>query len=163
MFRDCRLRIGLARNLRTAICGVQCLRMDTLSPDRRSECMRCVRSANTTPELTVRRLVHSLGFRFRLHVKSLPGKPDLVFAGKRKIIMVHGCFWHGHCCRRGRNRPTSNVAYWSEKLERNRKRDRRVNGQLRRLGWRTLQVWECEVRNRSRIAEKIVGFLRDDQ
>ena len=125
--------------------------------------MRCVRAENTTPEIVVRRLVHSMGFRFRLHVNSLPGKPDLVFAGKRKIIMVHGCFWHGHSCRRGRNRPTSNVAYWSEKLERNRKRDRRVRGQLKRLGWRTLQVWECELRDKSQIAEKIMGFLRDGQ
>jgi len=140
-------------------CTIPC--MDTLSPERRSECMRSVRGEDTTPELAVRRLVHQLGFRFRLHVRSLPGKPDLVFPSRSKIIMVHGCFWHGHCCRGGRNRPTSNVTYWSEKLERNRKRDRYVNRELKRLGWSVLRVWECELRNESRVMKKLVQFLGD--
>lgn len=125
--------------------------------------MRRIHSENTSPELTVRRLVHRLGFRFRLHDKKLPGKPDLVFAGRRKIIMIHGCFWHGHQCRSGRNVPRSNVAYWSEKLQRNRKRDQYVNRELTRLGWSVLQVWECEIRNEIRVTEKIFRFLKGEQ
>lgn len=90
----------------------------------RSEIMRRVRSTNTTPELIIRRLVHSLGFRYRLHKKDLPGKPDLVFSGKRKVIFVHGCFWHGHKCKRGNRPPKDNREYWEKKINANMKRDK---------------------------------------
>jgi DNA mismatch endonuclease (patch repair protein) len=95
--------------------------MDTLTRAQRSETMSRVRAADTRPELTVRRFVHRMGFRYRLHVRALPGSPDLVFPSRRKVIFVHGCFWHGHGCRSGLNRPASNVGYWTKKLERNRK------------------------------------------
>ena len=108
--------------------------------------MSCVRSTDTTPERVVRTLVHRLGYRFRLHRRDLPGCPDLVLPAHRTVIFVHGCFWHQHRCRRGRRAPQTNRAYWEAKLARNKRRDRRVRDQLRRLGWRVLIVWECETR-----------------
>ncbi|MDQ2777751.1 MAG: very short patch repair endonuclease [Acidobacteriota bacterium] len=122
--------------------------------------MSQVRGWDTAPELTVRHLLHRMGFRYRLHVRSLPGTPDLVFPAKRKIVFIHGCFWHGHDCRAGANRPSSNVGYWTEKLSRTSDRDRRVDFQLKQLGWDVLSVWECQIReDRSRIVEGIARFL----
>ena len=115
--------------------------MDTLTRAQRSERMARIRSRNTGPELAVRRLVYSLGFRYRLHGTGLPGKPDLVFASRRKVIFVHGCFWHQHpgCGRQ----PKSRLEFWTEKLFQNRERDLRNQRKLRSLGWRILIVWEC--------------------
>jgi DNA mismatch endonuclease, patch repair protein len=109
--------------------------MDKLTKTARSLLMSRVRSKDSRPELTVRRIVHKMGFRYRLHCGSLPGSPDLVFAGRKKIVFVHGCFWHGHSCRAGRNRPSSNREYWDAKLERNMQRDRIASAELRRKGW----------------------------
>ncbi len=106
--------------------------------------MARVRSEDTGVEMVVRKLVHSLGYRYRLHRKDLPGAPDLVFPARRKIIFVHGCFWHQHSCKRGDRRPSSRREYWLAKLARNVARDKRVRRQLRKLGWRTLVVWECQ-------------------
>ncbi len=132
--------------------------MDRLNPKRRSALMARIRGKDTVPELVVRRLVHSLGFRYRLHAKDLPGSPDLVFRGRRKAIFVHGCFWHRHRCRRG-TVPSTRRHFWLPKLEGNRLRDVRVQRELRRLGWSYLVVWECELRNLDRISARISSFL----
>jgi len=134
--------------------------MDALSPDRRSENMRRIRSVDTAPEMAVRKAAHRLGYRYRLHRKDLPGRPDLVFPSRKAAIFVHGCFWHQHSrCREGRV-PGSNRQYWSPKLAANVARDSRNRRKLRRLGWRVLTVWECEVSD-SRLDARIVGFLDD--
>lgn len=134
--------------------------MDRLTRAARSENMRRIRSRNTNPELLVRSLVHHLGFRFRLHRSDLPSKPDLVFPSVRKVIFVHGCFWHVHKgCIDGRI-PKSRVEYWKAKLERNVQRDRMSRKALRKLGWKSLVIWECETPYTDRIADKIRRFLR---
>lgn len=121
--------------------------------------MRAVRSSNTGPELEVRRLLHRAGFRYRLHVASLPGSPDLVFPGRRCVVFVHGCFWHQHRgCRRSR-RPRTSTSYWLPKLNRNVERDRRVAARLRRSGWSVCTVWECQLRWHLRVLRRLTAFL----
>ncbi|MGH9658918.1 MAG: very short patch repair endonuclease [Bryobacteraceae bacterium] len=132
--------------------------MDTVPALVRSGIMRRVRSEDTKPEMLVRRLVHSMGFRYRLHGKSLPGKPDLVFSVRCKAIFVHGCFWHGHKCEAG-ELPASNTEYWQAKRNRNVARDRRNLKSLARVGWRALVIWECELRNIERTRTRLVKFL----
>jgi DNA mismatch endonuclease, patch repair protein len=122
---------------------------DTLTPEQRSERMSRIKSRNTTPEIRVRRAAHRLGFRYRLHVKELPGKPDLVFPRHRLAIFVHGCFWHRHQdanCKLSRI-PKSRVNFWGPKLEANRQRDTNQEQALRELGWHVAVIWECETRN----------------
>ena len=121
--------------------------------------MRAVKSRDTGPEVKVRQLIHALGFRYRLHRKDLPGKPDLVFVTKRRVVFVHGCFWHGHHCSRGNRLPKTNTAYWSIKIERNRNRDATVMGELQKAGWRSLIVWECELKNLPALTDRISQFL----
>lgn len=118
---------------------------DVLSKRRRSELMARIPQKDTAPEMTVRRTLHALGYRYSLHSKTLPGRPDLSFPSRKVAIFVHGCFWHAHNCTHGRRRPGSNVEYWNRKCIDNRLRDRRKSRQLRNLGWRTLTVWECQV------------------
>lgn len=125
----------------------------------RSATMRAVKSKNTAPELLVRSIVHRLGYRFRLHRKDLPGKPDLAFPGRRKIIFVHGCFWHGHECARGDRIPRRNRDYWLRKITRNRERDTMHSAVLEASGWQILTVWECEVRVSEELIQKLVDFL----
>lgn len=132
---------------------------DTLAPAARSERMRRVRGKDTQPEMMVRRLAHSLGYRFRLHRRDLPGSPDLVFPGHRAVVFVHGCFWHQHDCRRGARRPRSNADYWHPKLARNVERDTEARQRLEGLGWRVMVVWECEARDPDEIAGKLADFL----
>lgn len=133
--------------------------MDTHTRARRSALMAAIRSKDTTPEFVVRRVVFKLGYRYRLHVKRLPGSPDLVLPGLRKAIFVHGCFWHGHAnCRFGRL-PRSNLGYWRPKIAGNKERDRRNRGALRRLGWQTLVIWQCHTRDPKRLETRIRGFL----
>ncbi len=129
------------------------------SPARRSRIMRAVKGRNTSPELLVRSLVHRQGYRFRLHRKNLPGSPDLVFAGRRKVIFVHGCFWHGHHCKRGARVPKSNRAYWKAKIARNVARDARSLRQLKEAGWRVLILWECELKNEAKLKNRIERFF----
>lgn len=133
---------------------------DTVSPVERSRIMAAVRGANTGPELRVRRLVHAMGYRYRLHVKALPGTPDLVFPRLRKVIFVSGCFWHMHTCGRCRI-PATRRPYWLAKLERNARRDRRTRRQLRKAGWQVLVVWECQTQAKSleRLRRRIDRFL----
>jgi DNA mismatch endonuclease (patch repair protein) len=132
---------------------------DRLTAERRSENMRRIRAKDTTPEMVVRRLLHRLGYRYRLHAKDLPGKPDLVFPSRRAIVMVHGCFWHGHKGCRESRMPGSNREYWVEKLERNYARDRSHLRALRRLGWRVIVVWECQTEDPTRLEPRLVRFL----
>lgn len=118
---------------------------DVFSPEKRSAIMRAVKSKDTKPELRLRRALHALGFRYRLNVKDLPGKPDLVFPKHRAVLFVHGCFWHGHNCKRGRRKPKTNAKYWQEKIAKNRARDTKNIEALKAMGWRVLIVWECEI------------------
>jgi DNA mismatch endonuclease (patch repair protein) len=125
----------------------------------RSENMRRIKSRDTGPEIAVRRLLYSLGYRYRLNHKTLPGKPDIVFAKRRKVIFVHGCFWHAHGCRMSHN-PRTNTAYWSPKLARNVERDSKNQTALEQLGWQTLTLWECDIQNHSpALTLAIVEFL----
>jgi DNA mismatch endonuclease (patch repair protein) len=121
--------------------------------------MARVHGVDTAPEMTVRRMVHAMGFRYRLHAADLPGKPDLVFRRLGKIVFVHGCFWHGHSCRAGRNRPSSGQSYWIAKLDRNAARDRANVRKLRRAGWSVITVWECQLKKPERVAARLMRFL----
>jgi DNA mismatch endonuclease (patch repair protein) len=135
--------------------------MDTLSPKERSERMARVRGRNTGPERTVRSVLFSLGYRFRLHAPDLPGRPDIVLSSRQSVIFVHGCFWHRHNCRNGRRLPKSRVAFWQAKLESNSERDRRNRDRLRRAGWRVLVVWECQLRDNARLIQRLNQFLNE--
>jgi DNA mismatch endonuclease (patch repair protein) len=133
--------------------------MDRITAEKRSANMRAIRSKDTAPEMIVRRLVHSLGYRYRLHQKYLAGRPDLVFPGRRKVIFVHGCFWHQHLgCREGRL-PKTNPGYWAPKLERNQRRDLSNLEQLTSGGWTALVIWECETKDVVTLAIKVTAFL----
>jgi len=124
----------------------------------RSENMRRIRSKDMRPELAVRSLVHKMGYRYRLHRKDLPGKPDLVFATRRKVIFVHGCYWHGHGCMIAHT-PKSNLDYWTPKLARNRARDKKTLETLKEAGWDALVIWECETKVDTSLIERIQAFL----
>lgn len=134
--------------------------MDKLTPSQRSENMRRIKSKDMKPELLVRKLVHSMGYRYRLHRKDLPGKPDLVFGPRRKVIFVHGCFWHCHDdpeCLDGR-KPRSNTDYWNPKLARNKERDSQRIEALQKLGWDVLVIWECQCKSPC-LSERLRSFL----
>lgn len=131
---------------------------DRLTPQQRSDLMRRVGGKDTAPEMIVRRMVHAQGYRYRLHRKGLPGKPDLVFPSRRKAIFVHGCFWHGHGCKIGRL-PKSRPEYWEPKIVRNRERDAAAVAGLAKLGWDALTVWQCETRDGMALAQRLVEFL----
>ena len=132
---------------------------DTLTEQQRSACMRAVRGKDTTPELVVRRLVHSMGFRYALHSKNLPGKPDLVFTSRKRIIFVHGCFWHKHNCPHGRVSPAANSDYWRAKREKNAIRDRQHTIELRKRGWKVLVLWECWTKDLNSLTARLEAFL----
>lgn len=133
--------------------------MDTLTPPERSRLMSRIHSKNTKPELAVRSLLHRLGYRFRLHRKDLPGRPDIVLPRHRKIILVQGCFWHGHTCRLA-SKPKSNEGYWGPKILANRGRDERNLQALTDLGWSLLEVWECETKNARELECRLSLFMR---
>ncbi len=136
-------------------------RRDPLTPEQRSRTMRAVKSKDTTPEWVVRRLVHGMGFRYRLHVRSLPGQPDLVFPGRKKVIFVNGCFWHGHRGCPNATVPASRPDYWLAKLQKNRTRDVRNVRALRDDGWDVMVVWECETRDMKRLTARLTTFLSE--
>lgn len=125
----------------------------------RSRTMRAVKSKNTSPEMIVRKLIHGMGYRFRLHRKDLPGSPDLVFPSRRLALFVHGCFWHGHDCARGARSPKTNAQYWTAKIERNRKRDAESLRALADAGWRSYVIWECELRDWECLRTKLAMLL----
>lgn len=122
--------------------------------------MARIKKFDTRPEIAVRRIVHAHGYRYRLHVKEMPGTPDLVFPRLRKVIFVHGCFWHRHKCRDGRKLPTGNHGYWIPKLSRNVERDDRHGKALRALGWDVLVVWECQLARTQELKNALLTFLR---
>ncbi|KRB03554.1 very short patch repair endonuclease [Lysobacter sp. Root690] len=132
---------------------------DRLSPDARSRLMARIRSRNTIPELRVRSILHRLGFRFRLHKKDLPGTPDIVLVSRRTVIFVHGCFWHGHSCKVGKM-PKSRIEYWEAKIETNRRRDALKRKQLRKLNWKVLTIWECELKAVDKLERKLDKKIR---
>jgi DNA mismatch endonuclease, patch repair protein len=133
--------------------------VDSLSPKERSEIMARVRAKNTRPELRVRKLVFALGYRYRLYDRKLPGCPDLVFGPRRKVIFVHGCFWHRHARCALARLPKSRLDFWLPKLEGNKSRDQRNRRALARRGWKVLTIWECQLRDAGRLNNKIRRFL----
>lgn len=134
--------------------------MDKLSPEQRSENMRRIRGKDTRPEMVVRRLLYGMGYRYRLHQRILPGCPDLVFFGRKKVVFVHGCFWHLHQSCKIAHFPATRQDYWRQKLESNKRRDERTKRTLRRRGWTPLIVWECETRDLERLSSRLRDFLQ---
>jgi DNA mismatch endonuclease, patch repair protein len=133
--------------------------MDVFSREKRSQIMSLVSGKNTKPEMAVRSLLHNLGFRFRLHRKNLPGKPDITLPKYKKVIFVHGCFWHGHAdCSRSK-RPSTNEEFWCEKLDKNIERDKTTVNALKELGWDVLTVWTCEVSDTNKLKTNLLSFL----
>lgn len=131
---------------------------DILTKIQRSRCMASIKAVDTKPEITVRKIVHDLGYRFRLHSRYLPGRPDLVLSRHHVVIFVHGCFWHQHKCSDG-HIPNSRTDYWGPKLFGNRARDQGNRRRLRKLGWRVLTVWECQTTDYTKLRMKISCFL----
>lgn len=139
-----------------------CLEMDKITPEQRSKTMSRIRSANTKPELLVRQYLYANGFRYRVNVRTLPGTPDIVLKKYHTVIFINGCFWHGHECQQGRM-PKSNVDFWERKITRNIERDAEVRDKLRALGWRTMVVWECQLKRavREQTLSGIVYLLNE--
>ena len=135
---------------------------DVLTPKQRSYNMSRIRGKDTKPEIIVRRLVHRLGYRFRLHQRKLPGCPDIVLTRHRKVIFVHGCFWHMHKCRYGNVKPATNEKFWQSKREGNVVRDKRNLRRLRKDGWKVLVIWECQTRNSEKLIDRLSKFLNSD-
>ena len=136
--------------------------MDIVSPQKRSWMMSRVRSRDTAPEKAVRSLVHQMGFRFRVHKRSLPGSPDIVLARHKKVVFVHGCFWHQHKGCPSASKPKSNQGFWNAKLEENVRRDKSSQGALDQMGWKSLVVWECDLTNYDGLIGKLEKFLDVD-
>ncbi|MDR7161385.1 very short patch repair endonuclease [Arthrobacter sp. BE255] len=132
---------------------------DFMSPEQRSAHMAKIRSKNTKPEVRLRSLLHTAGYRFRLHARDLPGKPDLVFASRRKVIFVNGCFWHGHDCPVGARLPKSNTEFWAQKRKNNEVRDAAQRAKLASLGWNVFTVWECEIPSNTAAIASVIDFL----
>ena len=134
---------------------------DVFSKSERRCIMQRIRSKHTNPEQVVRSVVRSLGYRYRLHVQKLPGSPDLAFPVVKKVIFVHGCFWHRHRCKRGQSIPTTRIKFWERKFDMNKRRDQRHRRQLNRLGWSVLNVWECQTKpkGRERLVARLDKFL----
>ena len=133
--------------------------MDVLTPEQRTRCMSRIRSKDTKPEIVVRRIAHSLGYRYRLHRKDLPGKPDLTFPSRMKAIFVHGCFWHRHHGCKLASQPKSRQEYWEPKFARTVERDVQAQHLLAELGWSSLVIWECETKSIEGTAQRLVEFL----
>ena len=133
---------------------------DTLTPQGRSERMSRIRGKDTGPEMALRRALHAMGLRYRLHVRDLPGRPDLVFPSRKAVVFVHGCFWHQHDGCSIANVPKSNVTYWQAKFMANRARDARTTRRLRALGWRVIVVWECGLTTNAKVATTSVRVAR---
>ncbi len=135
--------------------------MDTLSSSQRSERMSRIHAKDTGPELAVRSLVHKMGFRYRLHSRELPGCPDLVFPHRKKVLFVHGCFWHRHNNCRNNRTPKTKLSFWLPKLNANKKRDQKNQTRLKSMGWKSCVVWECELKNKEILAKRIEIYLRE--
>jgi len=135
--------------------------MDVLTKNQRKLCMSRIKGKDTKPEMIVRKRLHALGYRYRLHVRKLPGCPDIVFPSRNKVIFVHGCFWHRHKCKYGRATPATRKNFWKNKFDRTIQRDRRNTRLLRKYGWEIYIVWECQVYNLEKTTKAIVSFLED--
>lgn len=135
--------------------------MDTHTAAQRRKKMQAVKSKNTKPELAVRRALFACGYRFRLHRRDLPGSPDIVFPGRMKAVLIHGCFWHGHDCPRGRA-PKTHVDFWCDKIEKHRARDKRNHDNLEQHGWSSFTVWECEIKDLENLLKRLSTFLNSD-
>lgn len=135
--------------------------MDVMSPDQRSRNMSAIRSRNTKPELAVRQILHSLGFRFRLHRKNLPGRPDIVLPRYKTVVFVNGCFWHQHAGCKLASKPSTRQEFWETKLSRNVERDRENAAKLIELGWRVIVVWECDLQNINDLSNRLSSCLKD--
>lgn len=133
---------------------------DVFPPEKRSAVMAKVKGRDTGPERVVRRLLWGLGARYRLNRKDLPGKPDIVLAGRRLVVFVHGCFWHGHDCARGARVPKANRGYWLGKVAANRARDADTQTKLQAAGWRVETVWECELKDRAGLEARLRAMLK---
>jgi DNA mismatch endonuclease (patch repair protein) len=133
---------------------------DVHTPEARSYNMSRIRGRDTKPEMLVRKLLHSMGFRYRLHVKDLPGKPDLVFPRAKTVLFVHGCFWHMHRCKYGKPAPATNTTFWAEKRRSNVERDKRNRTGLKAAGWKVFEIWECQTRDEDTLLEKLGPLLR---
>lgn len=144
---------GVLENIRNKM-------VDVFSPEKRSQVMRQIRSTNTKPEVLIRSALHRLGYRYRIHDKRYPGKPDIVFPRYKVVIQVRGCFWHSHCCIDGK-RPKSRQDYWIPKLEANQRRDRRNDRKLRESGWKVLVVWGCNCESSVRLEKEIQRIVRE--
>lgn len=134
--------------------------MDVLTKKQRSYCMSRIRKTDTAPEMAVRKIIHNLGYRYRLHKSDLPGCPDIVLSTRRKIIFVNGCWWHRHNCRLGRRNPKSRLDYWLPKLCANKERHKQNLSKLRNQGWKVLTVWECQTRKPEKLKVRILSFLK---
>jgi len=132
---------------------------DRISPAERSALMSRIRGRDTEPEIAVRKTAHAAGFRYGLYRRDLPGTPDLVFSSRNAIVLVHGCFWHGHQGCPAATVPKTRAAYWIDKIEANRRRDQRKERQLRSLGWRVMVVWQCQTKDRRRLQGRLTRFL----
>ena len=132
---------------------------DVFTPEKRSAVMRRVKSTDTAPELTVRRLLRKMGVGYRLHRADLPGKPDIVMAGRKLVLNIHGCFWHGHDCPRGARLPKANRPYWEAKIARNRERDIAHRAALEAMGWRAVTLWECELKDEAGVEARLQAAL----
>jgi DNA mismatch endonuclease (patch repair protein) len=128
---------------------------DVFTPEKRSAVMRRVKGKDTSPELKVRRLLRRLGVGYRLHRADLPGRPDIAMPGRKLALFVHGCFWHGHDCARGARTPKANRPYWEAKIARNRARDLEHRAALEAMGWRTVTLWECELKDEGQLEERL--------
>jgi DNA mismatch endonuclease (patch repair protein) len=133
---------------------------DVLTAAQRSFNMSRIRGAHTAPELRVRKILHGMGLRYRLHGKGLPGKPDLVFGGARAVLFVHGCFWHMHRCKYGKPVPATNTTFWAEKRRSNVERDKRNRAALKAAGWRVFEIWECDIRDAEKTLAKLEPLIR---
>lgn len=136
--------------------------VDVLTPEQRRYNMSQIKSKDTKPEITIRRLLHKLGYRYRLHRADLPGKPDMIFPKIKKVIFVHGCYWHMHRCRYGRVVPKTNAKFWQNKRNSNVERDRKNIKKLRKLGWDILVVWQCQIRSINKLQNKLIYFLSQE-
>jgi len=132
---------------------------DVHTPEQRSFNMSRISGRDTKPEMLVRRMIHAAGFRYRLHVKDLPGKPDLVFPRAGMVVFVHGCFWHMHHCRYGKPVPASNADFWAQKRRGNAERDRRNRMALRKAGWRVMEIWECHTRDAEKLRARVAAVI----
>lgn len=132
---------------------------DFMNQSQRSAHMAKIRSKNTKPEIKLRRMLHAAGYRYRLHSQALPGRPDLVFRSRKKVIFINGCFWHGHDCPAGQRLPKSNTEFWEAKRQRNQERDARQRSELAAMGWAYLDVWECVVKDEENLLTDVSRFL----